>query len=186
MPETFPPAVGQLYDPTRPGLPEGMSWSLSTRGVELLLSLGDPTPVEIDAVGGRTGPARFAFIEQPNVLLMCFRLGEGIRWSAQPWQAVRQEEGSPPGLPGADQPEAHLRIHIYLADAATGIVRAHGTVSWPPWFTAAVRAAIERHLAGPQDDDLAAEEIRDLYRRWPSTADMVRERADATCRGGAQ
>ncbi|MGW2273655.1 hypothetical protein [Streptomyces yangpuensis] len=77
MPETFPPAVGQLYDPTRPGLPEGMSWSLSTRGVELLMSWRNPSPVEVDAIERRTGPARFALIEQPNLLLMFHQRGQG-------------------------------------------------------------------------------------------------------------
>jgi hypothetical protein len=45
MPATFLPAIGQLHDPTRPGLPEGMSWKLSTRGVELL-SFPRPSPDE--------------------------------------------------------------------------------------------------------------------------------------------
>lgn len=186
MPETLPPAVGQLYDPTRPGLPEGMSWSLSTRGVELLLSLDRPSCVEIDAVNGRTGLARFAFVEQPNVLLLCFRVGDGIRWAAQPWQAIRQEDGSPPGLPEADRPEAHLRVDIYLADARDGTVRAHGMVTWPPLFVATVRAAIERQMEGEQDDAAAAMEIEALLRRWPNIADLAGERADASCRGGIQ
>lgn len=186
MPATLPPAIGQLYDPTRPGLPEGMSWKLSTRGVELLLSFPRPSPIEVDAVHGRTGEARFALIEQPNMLLLCFRLGDGIRWASQPWQAQRQVPGDPPGLPGDDESVAHLRIHIYLVDSATGIVRAHGEGTWPPKFVAAVRAAIGRHLAGAQDDTAAGTELDALYQRWPKTADLVRDRADVTCRGGVQ
>lgn len=185
MAQTLPPAIGQLYDPTRPGLPEGMSWRLSTGGVELLMAFPRPSQTEIDAVHGRSGPARFAVIEQPNVLMLCARFGEGIRWQAQPWQAVRQEPGYPAGLPGADAP-ADFLLQIHLVDAATGILCAHGEVSWPPPFVATLRAAIDRHLAGAQDDAAASAEIAELYRRWPKTADMVRDRADATCRGGVQ
>jgi hypothetical protein len=194
MPETLPPAIGQLYDPTRPGLPEGQSWRLSTRGVELLLSWPRPSPGEIDAVHGLTGEAQFALIEQPNVLLLCFRLGDGIRWASQPWQAIRQDDGSPPGLPAplhsADgtnaAEEGHQPVHIYLVDCVTGIVCAHGAGTWPPKFVAALRAAIDRHLAGPQDDAAAGRELDALYQRWPKTADLVRNRADITCRGGKQ
>jgi len=118
-------------------------------------------------VHGHTGPARFALIEQPNVLLLAFRLGDGIRWASQPWQAQRQVAADPPGLPGDDdESAAHLRIHIYLVDNATGIVRAYGQVSWPP-FVAAVRATIGRHLTGPQDDAAAGAELDALYQRGP-------------------
>jgi hypothetical protein len=115
MPETFPPAIGQLYNRTRPGLPEGVSWHLSTRGVELLLSWPNPGGPEIAAVHGKTGEAQFALIEQPNVLVLAFRLGEGVRWTDQPWQASRQESGSPPGLPG----DRELFIGV-LSGAITG------------------------------------------------------------------
>src|SRR4051812_21936737 len=180
MTQTLPPAIGQLYDPTRPGLPEGMSWRLSTRGVELLLSFVDPSQAEADAVHGRSGPTEFALIEARNVLMLCCRFGEVIRWRCQPWQACRQEAGYPPGLPGADAPDVHLRLDVHLVDADTGILCARGEVSWPPPFVAVVRAAIDRHLAGAQDDEFAGVEIRQLYRRWPNTAELVRDRADAT------
>jgi hypothetical protein len=49
-------SVGELYAPGRPELPEGASWRLSPAGVELLISLAEPTQAEIDAVGGQTGP----------------------------------------------------------------------------------------------------------------------------------
>jgi hypothetical protein len=188
MTQTLPPAIGQLYDPTRPGLPEGMSWRLSPRGVELLLSFPQPSQDEIEAVHGHTGPAEFALIEEPNVLMLCCRFGQGIRWQCQPWQACRQEAGYPAGLPGASAaPDFHLRLDIHLVDANTGVLCAHGEVSWPPPFVAAVRAAVDRHLTGPQDDSAAGAEIDELYRRWPKTADMVRDRAEATCRrGGVQ
>ncbi len=186
MPETFPPTIGQVYDPLRPELPEGMSWKLSTRGVELLLSFPRPSSTEVDVVHGRAGPARFALIEQPNVLLLCFRLGDGIRWASQPWQARRQQDGSPPGLPGDEQSTGYLPVHVYLVDNATGIVRAHGTVTWSPPFVAAVRAAIGRHLTGPQDNEAAGAELYALYQRWSETAELVRDRADATCRSDQQ
>ena len=187
MPETSPPAIGQLYDPVRPGQPEGMFWKLSTRGVELLLSFARPSLTEVDAVHGGTGPAYFALIEQPNVLLLCFRLGDEIRWASQPWQAHRQRDGSPPGLPGLPgdkRATGHVPVHVYLVDNTTGIIRAHGVVTWPPPFVAAVRAAIGRYLTGPQDDATAGAELYALYQRWPETADLVRDRADATCRSG--
>lgn len=91
-------------DPTRPGLPEGLSWRLSTRGVEPLLSFVLPSQAEIDAVHGRTGAAEFALIVEPNVLMLCCRLGAGLSRQCQPWHACRQEAGYPSGLPGTEAP----------------------------------------------------------------------------------
>lgn len=184
----FSPAVGQLYDPRKPGLPEGMSWTLSVRGVQLLLPFPRPTQIEIDAVHGQTGPARFALIERPHVLLLCFRFGDGLRWASQPWQARRQETSSPPGLP---EGHGRLAVHVYLVDSVSGVVRAHSAVTWPPSFVAALRAAIgrhltARHLTGSRDGTAAGAELYELYQRWPGTAELVRERADATCRVDVQ
>lgn len=186
MSGTLPPAIGQLYDPARTRLPSGTEWRLSPRGVELLLSVPRPDRQWVQAVHGQTGPARFAFVELPHVLVLCFRFGDGVKWSDSPWQAMRQVAlypDYPPGLPGADEPDKHLLINIYLVDSTTGVVAGHGIVSWPPRFVTAVRAALARQ----QDDDAAAGvELDQLYQRFPKVADMVRNRADATCTGGVQ
>lgn len=116
---TLRPALGQHYDPLRPQLPEAMSWRLSPSDVELLISVPDPTPEEAAATYGLSGRARFAFIERPNVLVLCHRLGTG-GWGLQPWQAIRQDEVGtyPPGLPADER----FAINIYLADSCTGRV----------------------------------------------------------------
>ncbi|MFI9596698.1 hypothetical protein [Nonomuraea sp. NPDC052265] len=53
-----------------------------------------------DATHGLSGRARFAFIERPNVLVLCHRLGSA-GWGLQPWQAIPQDDvdAYPPGLP---------------------------------------------------------------------------------------
>lgn len=174
---TFRPAVGQLYDPMRQQWPEGASWRLSPRDVELMVALERPTVAEVAAARGELGEARFAFVEQPNALLLCHRLGT-TPWSVQPWQAIRQErpEEYPPGLPGGE-----TLVHLYLVDATTGKVKAISAATWPTSFTRALAAAIDRHLAGPQDDAAAETEIQRLLDRYADTARLVRERAEAAC-----
>ncbi|MEU1390686.1 MULTISPECIES: hypothetical protein [unclassified Nonomuraea] len=53
--------------------------------------------------------------------------------------------------------------------------------SWPPEFSHRLRAAIERHLAGPQNDHAAGSELQELLRRHPDTGRLVRDRAPFTC-----
>ncbi|NBE98114.1 hypothetical protein FE391_33640 [Nonomuraea sp. KC401] len=178
MAVTFRPALGQLYDPMREQLPKAMTWRLSPQDVELLIAVPGPTAEEVAATHGRLGRARFAFIERPNVLVLCHRFGTG-GWGAQPWQAVRQDHPDlyPPGLPAAER----FPIHVYLADSRTGRVLAHGLTSWPQEFVAPLQEAIERHVAGPQDDAAAGVELEELLQLYPDSGQLVRDRAPFTC-----
>ncbi|TMR22485.1 hypothetical protein ETD86_11615 [Nonomuraea turkmeniaca] len=162
----------------RAQLPEAMSWRLSPQDVELLIAVPEPTAEEVAAAHGRLGRARFAFIELPNVLVLCHWFGTG-GWGVQPWQAVRQDDSElyPPGLPAAER----LAVHVYLADSLTGRVRAHGLTSWPKEFAARLQEAIGRDVAGPQDDAVAGAELEELLQRYSDTGRLVRDRAPFTC-----
>ncbi|GAA2822541.1 hypothetical protein [Saccharopolyspora taberi] len=187
-PEARVTIVGELYDPDRTEFREGADWRLSTRGVELLIAMRRPGSQWIDAVHGHAGPARFALIQAPHLLLLAFRFGEVMRWNDQPWQAMHQRRmypDYPVGLPELT-PEQHLLIRIYLVDAASGILRGQGLVTWPPHFASAVRRAVDEHLAAADDDEAAGRELDELYTRYPTAADLVRHRALATCKGGQQ
>jgi hypothetical protein len=163
----------------REQLPEAMTWRLSPFDVELLIAVPNPTTAEIRAVQGDPGQARFALIERPNVLLLCHQLGT-TGWGIQPWQAIRQDDAEiyPPGLPAAER----FPIHVYLADCRNGRVRAHGRTSWPPQFTTHLQEAIDRHLAGPQDDHAAGVEADTLLQPYPTVGHLVRDRAPFTCK----
>ncbi|KOX13695.1 hypothetical protein [Nocardiopsis sp. NRRL B-16309] len=175
------PAVGELYDPRRSRYPETASWRLSPqREAELLLCFNAPDQHLITAVEGRTGPPRFALVEQPDVLILAVRF-EGTGWMEGVWQASRQETEYPPGLPAAGGP---LPVVIDLVDALSGVITARSAVTWPPPFATAVRRAIDTQIAGAQDDTAAQRELNALYSRYPTTAKLVRERATATCSGG--
>jgi hypothetical protein len=152
----------------RPHLREAMSWRISAIDIELLIAVANPTHAEVEAAGGLRGPATFALIERPNVLVLAHRFGHSP-WAVQPWQATRQENADqyPPGLPAVQRP----LVRVYLVDAWTGRVHAHSATSWSPRFAAGVRAALDRHLAGPQDDADAGAELEALFGRFPTTAD---------------
>lgn len=106
---------------------------MSTRGVELLVAMRRPGPRWIDSVHGHDGPDRFALIQASHVVVLAFRFGEVMRWSDQLWQALHQRRlyrDYPVGLPDLT-PQRYLLIRIYLVDAADGILRGQGLVTWP-------------------------------------------------------
>ncbi len=177
------PMIGQPYDPTRSSWPQGAEWRLSPRGVELLVCLPCPDEHEVRSFHGGGGPARFAVVESPNVLVLCWRLG-GQLWSDQPWQAVRQAALYPDYPVGLPEGGGHLVVCLSLVDSVRGVLRARGVLTWPPAFVADLRGALTRHLAGPQDDEAAGRELDELYSRWNTSSKLVRERATITCKAG--
>ncbi|RCG16805.1 hypothetical protein DQ384_40040 [Sphaerisporangium album] len=60
-------------------------------------------------------------------------------------------------------------------------MHAHAVTSWPPEFSNKLRAAIDRHLGGPQDDHAAGFELQQLLQRHPDTGRLARDQAPFTC-----
>ena len=153
---------------------------------ELRLFWRHPMPAEIQAV--KHGRVDFALLVEKDIIFLLFRFGNAVPWSEAPysWHLVKRK------VPGeADLPEPHGSsegrdlLTIILVNAATGIIEALRVVSWSPAFSAALRLAIRDQAARPWPGDVEHQrQLNNAYRRWPTSAAMVRDATSRT-RGGA-
>jgi hypothetical protein len=172
-------AVGEPYHPTTRQWPETPHLRLTTAGCELAVFFTSPTTREVEAV--QRGKTKFAWIDSEHTAVLAFRFGDGVPWSDTPYTPHHEHSDTPAGLPAG---EGHLVVVVVLVDAGTGIVRAIRAVTWPPRFVGTVRRSVDRLLAVPFSPEAADAALAALYARYPSTAELVRQRADVVCTGG--
>jgi hypothetical protein len=169
--------VGELYDPDRPGgWPQTPHLAVIGSTAELVLSVNAPTADEVAAV--ETGRVQFAWVGSDHVGVLAFRFGgfrfgDGFPWCDCPYNPNRQTVDRPGLLSGT--------VFVMLVDADTGILRAIRGLRWPPRFVATVNASIKQMLGTPFSDTAEGHALEYLYGRWPTAADLVRERADVQC-----
>lgn len=173
-------AVGEPYNPRVTSWPEAAQLRLTVEtGAELVMFFNSPTEAEREAAA--RGPARFAWIDSEHVGVLCYRFEPGIPWSDAPYTPHREEKYTA-GVPGPAG--RHLLVLVYLVDATTGLIQAMRQVTWPPRFADAVRESVARMAAAPFSAAAADDALDAIFARYPDTADLVRHRADVTCRGG--
>jgi len=177
--------VGQSYVEGRTNWPERGEYNYRAGMHELRLLLSQPTVGEIEAV--KTGRADFALRVERDIIFLLYRFGEAIPWSDAPysWHLVQRAYPDQATLPAPHgSPEGRDTVQVILVDAGAGIIKAIRVLSWSPAFTAAIRGAIRDQAARswPGDDEYDRQ-LANAYRRWPTSAAMVRD-ASARTRGG--
>ena len=166
--------VGSQLDPDV-RWPEGAALSMFVgEPVQLMIFLSRPHELEVQAVS--QPPTQFAWIDSEHIGVLAYRLGPILSWSEATYtpHLFAPEDG----LPGVD-PDG--RVRIVLVDRDANIVKALHTVRWPVAFAAAVRDSVTRMRETPYSRIASEHALAALHRRFPTTEDMVVDRADVQC-----
>jgi hypothetical protein len=165
----------------RTSWPEAVEYNFRSGEHELRLLLKWPSLAASNAVSH--GPCEFALVVEGPVILFLYQFGAAIAWSDVPylWHLLPKEQRT---LPDAESSEARALLQVILVDAGTGLVRALRVVTFSLAFTGVIHAAIRSQAEfpwiGPVGYDIA---LANIYRRYPTTADLLRH-AIARTRGG--
>jgi hypothetical protein len=166
--------VGTQLDPEL-RWPEGAALSMfAGEPVQLMIFLSHPHELEAQAVS--QAPTQFAWVDSEHAGVLAYRLGPILSWSEAPY--TPHWFGPEEGLPGVD---ADATVRIVLVDRDTNIVRALHTVRWPDEFAAAVRQSVTRMRETPFSAFAYEHALAAMHRRYPTTEDLVIDRADAHC-----
>jgi hypothetical protein len=166
--------VGARLDPDV-RWPEGTALRMfAGEPVQLMIFLSRPHVLEVQAVS--QAPTRFAWVDGENVSVLAYRLGPVLAWSEAAY--TPHTFGPEEGLPGVD---AGAKVKIALVDRESNIVRAAHTVRWPVEFAAAVRKSVARMRETSYSAFGYEHALGALHRRYPTTEDLVVDRADVHC-----
>jgi hypothetical protein len=166
--------VGTQLDPDL-SWPEGAALSMFVgEPVQLMIFLSHPHELEVQAVS--QPPTQFAWVDSEHAGVLAYRLGPILSWSEAPY--TPHWFGPEEGLPGID---LDATVRIVLVDRDTNIVRALHTVRWPAKFAATVRDSVVRMRETPYSAFAYEHALAALRRRYPTTDDLVIDRADAHC-----
>ena len=164
--------VGKPYIPGRAGWPEGVEYSYRAGEHELCFFFRSPPRAQVEAL--RTGECEFALVVDRPVIYLMYRFGEAINWSDAPysWHLIPQDQRT---LPGPEGSETGAMLHVLLIDADNSRVLALRAVTFSPAFTRALHAAIRAQAVLPWVGQAAYDAaLADLYRRYPTSADLLR------------
>lgn len=119
------------------------------------------------------GPGFLGFVVEGPAIVVVYQFEGMPGWGDAPlsWHLVPEGERTiPPPLVG----EAHALVRILLVDAATGLVAAIRVASLVPIVSRALEATIAAQARAPWDRAAFERALADLYRRYPSGADLRR------------
>lgn len=172
--------VGQPYSAEVATWPDRhQEWVLTTTLVGFSIFLPYPTLAERREF--QHGRVKFALVVGDHAIMLAVKIGQKPWWDA-PWQAARQTVAEP-GLPDLSDGEA-MKVLMVLVNSRSGIVEEMRLTSWPTRFTRAVRQAVTDQLCHRGDDRAGEIEIDAWMARYPTSADLVRRRADQVVNGG--
>lgn len=168
--------VGELYAPTRTRWPEAVDYNYrGGGGHELRLFWPRLSASNVQAV--RTGSIELALYVEPPVIVLLYKIAGACDWSDQPF-TIHLVPAAERQLPIAG---SRALLTILLIDADTGILRVIRTITLAPALTTALHTAIAEQAAAPFDQDAYDHALAAIYRRHPTTRDLLRR---ATVRTG--
>ncbi len=167
--------VGESFVRGRRRWPSGAEFSFGPAGAELtLFHPGRPVPpAVVEAVQG--GPAEFALIVRPGVLVLAYRFGDAIPWADAPysWHLQPVSRRVVPSAAAIGDPETRALLWITLVGAEDGIVHAQRGMTLDPAFTRALNSAVRDQAMGPFNADACASAISSIYGKYPDTTDRL-------------
>jgi hypothetical protein len=174
--------VGEHFRRGRREWPVGAEFAFGPGGHELTVFRPAVAPGLVDAVS--RGPAEFALIVEPPVLVLAFHFGEAMRWEEAPYSWHLQPEFRRVVPAAAVVPGARALLWITLVGADDGIIHAQRGMTLSPPFTQALHDAIRAQALRPFDPRACTDAIADLFVTRPDPLDRL-ELAVARTMGNA-
>lgn len=121
--------VGKLFQKGKTHYPEGTKFDVTDSGINFIAFYDRPTSKEKEAF--KKGSIQYGFTEIDNVLMMLFRFG------SQHWMDVPYNVQLSKNLTHLEQVGQGdgFALHIYLVDAATGILKVQRLVGLDSGFS---------------------------------------------------
>jgi hypothetical protein len=163
--------VGERFSPGVGSWPEGAQFACGPGHYELALFHAEIRADVVDEV--RRGPAEFALIVQPQVIVLAYRFGELIPWQDIPYSWHLQPPARQVIPPVVPSPEARSLLWITLVGARDGIIHAQRGMTLSPSFTRALQNAIGDQAAHAFDPEGCTGAISSIYLGYPQTVDRL-------------
>jgi hypothetical protein len=164
----------RVGEPFRPGMgswPEGAEFACGPGHYELVLFHAAIRPDVVEEV--RRGPAEFALIVQPQVIVLAYRFGELIPWQDLPYSWHLQPPARQVIPPVVPTPEARSLLWITLVGARDGIIHAQRGMTLSPSFTHTLHQAICDQAARAFDPEECTVAISSIYLGYPHMVDRL-------------
>jgi hypothetical protein len=153
--------VGERFSRRRREWPTGAEFAFGPGGHELTVFHPLIRPELIEDV--RRGPAEFALIVRPPVLLLAYRFGETIPWEDTPYSWHLQPEFRRVIPASIVAPGIRSLLWITLVGAEDGLIHAQRGMTLSPPFTRALHDAIRAQAMSPFDPHECTAAISSLY-----------------------
>lgn len=163
--------VGEVFHRGRRGWPAGAEFGFGPAGHELTLFEPAIGPGRAADVG--RGPAEFALIVAPPVLVLSYRFGASGVWGEAPYSWHLQPEFRRLIPAAAVAAEARALLWITLVGADDGVIHAQRGMTLAPAFTRALHDAIREQAVRPFDPCGCTAAIADLYLKHPEPSDRL-------------
>lgn len=186
--------VGTLYNQNKIHWNQHIEYSYRANTHELRMFLSRLSEQEIEKI--RSGPCKFVFVKEEDVLFFCSDFGlkslshsqrrfHGHRtrhpsdWSDSPYSIhmiPKDERTEPPKLAPGEQ----ALLHIVLVSAEDGIIRAFRKIRLKHDFSVALHKAIRAQARKPFNQASYDKQLEQNYQNYPTTFELLR-RATKGC-----
>lgn len=154
------------------------AWSDTVRqtypeaGHELVLAHRGVSDRQARAVG--FGPASFALVVEPPLLILCYQFGDAVPWSVAPyrWHLLSPMERYVTPFESVDS-SARALVRISLVDESTGRLRARRDVPLSITITRAWNAFVRRHASRSCSEARYNAALTQFFRRFPTTEALL-------------
>src|SRR5262249_7488259 len=163
--------VGEVFSRRRRSWPAGAEFAFGPGGHGLTLFHPLIRPELIEDV--RRGPAEFALIVRPPVIVLAYRFGETIPWEDTPHSWHLQPEFRRVVPATIVTPEIRSLLWITLVGAEDGIIHAQRGMTLSPPFTRALHDAIRAQAMSRFDSHACTAAISALYPPDLDTVDRL-------------
>jgi hypothetical protein len=163
--------VGESFYRGRSEWPPGAEFAFGPAGHELTLFHPGITPDVVDAV--RRGPAEFALIVRPPVIVLAYRFGDSIPWGDAPYSWHLQPEFRQLVPAAVVAPDARALLWITLVGAEDGIIHAQRGMTLAPAFTRELHDAVRAQAMNPFDPIDCTSAISSIYLTHLETIDRL-------------
>ena len=163
--------VGEIFQRRRREWPEGAEFGFGPGVHELTLFHSEIGDELVDGVS--RGPAEFALIVEPPLIVLAYRFGDAIPWSDVPYVWHLQPEGRRFIPDRVTSTEARSLLWITLVGARDGLIHAQRGMTLSPSFTQAIHDAIRAQAMSPFHPEGCTRAISRIYVKYPSMLDRL-------------